>query len=223
MSERGKFETQAPPGPSDPSCPVREIFLVRHGETGAQWRGRFVGASDVALSEAGRGQVAALARRLGKERIGRCLASPMVRTRETAEALAKAAGVAVELCEDLREIDFGDWEGLSFGEIAQRDPEAVARWAAFEPEFVFPGGEALAGFQERVRRAAEAIGKLDEERVLVVSHGGVIRAMLCHWLGLSAREYLIFDVQPASLTTVRLFGERGVLMGLNDRTHLERD
>lgn len=222
MSERLASAMAAPGAESAASefaGAICEVLLARHGETGPELRGRFVGASDVALGEAGRAQAAALGRRLRGERFDRFLVSPMARTRQTAEPLA-AEGRALEIMEDLREVDFGAWERLSFEEIARRDPEAVARWSAFDPEFGFPGGESLAGFAARVRRAAEAIETMQAGRVLVVSHGGVIRALLCHWLGLSPRDYLLFEVQPASLTTVRLFGARGVLTGLNDRSHL---
>lgn len=225
MSDRLAMIMPAPQ--SDDDLPVEsvanvcEVLLARHGETAPELRGRFVGSSDVALGEAGRTQAAALARRLHGERFDRCLVSPMMRTRQTAEPIVES-GRKLEVMDDLREIDFGAWERLSFEEIAERDSDAVARWAAFEQDFCFPGGESLANFQSRVRRAAEAIEKMQSGRVLMVSHGGVIRALLCHWLGLPARDYLLFEVQPASITTVRLYGGRGVLTGLNDRSHLGR-
>jgi broad specificity phosphatase PhoE len=112
---------------------------------------------------------------------------------------------------DLREIDFGRWEGKTFSEIRDSSPAEIARWARFAPDFAFPGGESLRDFLGRVRRAADRLAADEAETVLAVTHGGVIKAMLCHLLGLDSRRYVAFEIAPASLTVVRLFEGKGVL------------
>ena len=116
---------------------------------------------------------------------------------------------------DLREIDFGRWEGLLFAEIAPGDSELVKRWSAWDREFAFPDGEAVAGFLARTGAVAERLAARPEETVLVVAHGGVIRALICHLLKLPPQNYLLFDVKPARLATLDLFSEGAVLTGFN--------
>ncbi len=183
------------------------LLLVRHGPIGAEYQGRFVGATDPPLDEGGRPQLVALARRLEGYRPQRCYCSPRLRCRQTALALFTTLaergleeGLAIRFDADLREIDFGHWEQRTFAEIARDEPALVDRWAALAPDFAFPGGESLASFLDRVRRAADRLVHEEVETVLVITHGGVIRAMLCHLLGLEPHRYLDFDIGYASLT-----------------------
>lgn len=192
-----------------------EVLLIRHGEIGEQYCGRYVGRMDPPLSTMGIEHAVALRRHADLAGVGLCLSSPSLRARQT----AAAAGLDTEIDDDLREIDFGRWEGLSFSEIAAADPEAVERWARLDPDFRFPGGESLQEFRERVRRVAQRIETGSPRRICVLTHGGIIRALLCHWLGLPPEAHLLLDVRPASLTRVRLSGSRGTLCGFNDLCH----
>ncbi len=135
---------------------------------------------------------------------------------ETAEAVAAALGLTVEADPDLREIDFGRWEGRTFEEIQQSDPQAVSDWATRPAEFAFPGGEAVRDFVARVGRAADRLAADPAEAVLAVTHGGVVRVAICHLLGLAVENYLLFDVRPACLAAVELFDGKGVLIGLDN-------
>jgi uroporphyrin-III C-methyltransferase/precorrin-2 dehydrogenase/sirohydrochlorin ferrochelatase len=202
--------------PQGPFLDATEVLLIRHGETGPEYRGRYVGRMDPPLSTTGLEHAAALRRHVELLHVGTgCLASPSLRTRQT----AAAAGLDATFDEDLREVDFGKWEGLRFAEIAAADPEAVERWAKLDPEFRFPGGESLAEFEARIRRVAERLAAGPPRRVAVVTHGGVIRALVCHWLGLPPEAHLLLEVGPASVTSVRLSGNRGTLCSLNDLCH----
>lgn len=202
--------------PASRPLDATEVLLIRHGETGEEYRGRYVGRLDPPLSTTGLEHAAALRRHTELLRAGtECLASPSLRTRQT----AAAAGLAAVLVDDLREIDFGEWEGLSFSEIAAADPEAVERWAKLDAAFRFPKGESVDEFQARVRRVAERLAAGPPRRVVAVTHGGMIRALVCHWLGLPPEAHLLLEVSPASVTRVRLFGNRGTLCALNDLCH----
>ena len=121
----------------------------------------------------------------------------------------------------LREIDFGRWEGMSFAEIASDDAAAVDRWAEMDRDFTFPDGEGIANFRERIGATAERIAAVAAETVVLFTHGGVIRFLICHFLGLPDRHHLLFDIRPASISEIRIDGGKGVLVRLNDRHHLE--
>ena len=129
-----------------------------------------------------------------------------------------------ELSEGLLEIDFGLWDGLTFDEIAAQWPGQVDRWAAFDPTFGFPDGETLQGFGDRMEQLRKALVARPEKTLALFTHGGVVRMLICKLLGLDIRHYLLFESQVGSISRVTLFPEgRGVLMGLNDISHLKEE
>jgi broad specificity phosphatase PhoE len=105
---------------------------------------------------------------------------------------------------------------MTFRDIREADPDGVARWARFAPDFAFPGGESIGGFLARVGRVAERMAGCGAPSVLAVTHGGVIRAMVCRLLDLDPRRYLLFEVRPASVTTIAVHDGGGVLVGLSN-------
>lgn len=147
------------------------ILLVRHGETDWNVERRVQGQTDRPLNAAGRAQARALADRLAGEQLHAVYSSDLSRARETAELVAGRHGLDVVILPDLREKDFGSWEGLTEREIAMRFPEArPGHWG---------DGETAVALAERVVRALGHIAAAHHgERVLVVSHGGPIRAAL---------------------------------------------
>jgi broad specificity phosphatase PhoE len=144
-----------------------------------------------------------------------CFCSPLLRARQTAEVILKNLHLPVHTDDDLREIDFGAWECKTFEEVVAADARAVKRWAEFDQRFTFPGGESLGGFLARIRRMARRLANDPASTVLAVTHGGVIRMMICHFLGLRPRNYVLFDVAHASCAVIDLFDGKGVLTGLN--------
>jgi alpha-ribazole phosphatase len=196
------------------------VILIRHGDLGEGCRGRYIGRTDVPLSEGGKRQAAALAGELGRLNGAYLLCSPLLRTRETAEIALGAANIC-NIDTDLREIDFGRWEGMGFSEIAASDPDAVERWAALDGDFTFPGGEGLRDFGKRIDAVAGRIAADPAGTVVAFTHGGVIRFLICRFLGLEDRHYLLFDIRPGSLSEIGIEGEKGVLTRLNDRCWLE--
>jgi len=198
---------------------AERLLLIRHGEVEEAGRGCYIGRTNLALSAQGRRQAAALAQVLAPLTGATVLSSPLARTCQTAE-IALGPGRPYTLDETLREIDFGRWEGKRFEEIAAGDPDLVEDWAALAADFAFPGGEAFGAFQERVVTAAERMRADPAETVVAFTHGGVIRLTVCHFLGLGGRDFLRFDVEPASLTEFRREnGEWGLFL-LNGRHHL---
>jgi alpha-ribazole phosphatase len=198
---------------------TQRLILVRHGDLGERCRGRYIGRTDAPLAAEGRRQAAALTGELGRlDGPPHILCSPLLRARETAE-IALGADAAFTTDDDLREIDFGCWETMSFAEIAAADPAAVDRWAAREDDFTFPGGESIGAFRRRIEAVAARIAADPAGAVVAITHGGVIRHLICHFLGLEYRRYLLFDVRPGSLSEIE--GGKGVLTRLNERHHRE--
>lgn len=189
------------------------LYLMRHGSTGPALHGRMVGSSDVPLGPEGPGQVREAAARLAGIGFAAFYASPRLRARQSAAIVADELGLGPPaLVDDLREVDFGRWERLTFAEISGQDPELAARWRVWSPDFVFPGGERVGDFVTRVKAAADGL-LAPGENVLVVAHGGVVRALLCHYLGLDPANYLLFDVKPAGIAVVDVFASgRGVMV-----------
>ena len=200
---------------------AKKVILIRHGDTGEQYRGRYIGSTDVSLSPAGRLQTSQLLNPLRKEAAVKYLSSPARRVCETAQAALAGSGITPEIIPDLREIDFGVWEGKTFAEISSDDPAAVSSWAAFRPDFTFPGGEGITAFAARVQAVGRMIAADPAKTIAVFTHGGVIRVLICHYLALDSSHYIYFDVKPASLTTLLLHEGRGVLTRLNDLHHTE--
>ena len=204
------------------STMTRRVILIRHGDLGEGCRGRYIGRTDVPLSEGGKHQAAALAGELGRLKGAHILCSPLLRARETA-GIALGVDMVCDIDADLREIDFGRWEGMGFAEIAAADPAAIDHWTSLNEDFAFPGGESIDDFRKRIGAVAGRIAADPAATVVAFTHGGVIRFLICRFLGLDDRHYLLFDVRPGSLSELSLDGGRGVLSRLNDRHHREGD
>jgi broad specificity phosphatase PhoE len=145
-------------------------------------RGRCYGSLDVRLSEHGLAQAEDLVGRL-TELYDVVCSSPRLRAVETAEPLAAARGVPVQVDERLREIDFGAFEGRTYDEIERTEPDLFRTWMERPTEVRFPGGESYCDVRERALAAYAEI-RASHECAVVVAHGGVIRAGLAAWLGM---------------------------------------
>ena len=157
-------------------------------------RGRCYGSLDVGLSAVGREQAATLAADLAQAEVDAAYASPLLRARETAAAIAARQGIPLLIDDGLRELDFGDCEGRRYDEIAATMPDLYARWMNAPTTVEFPGGEGFEALRRRARAAAARIrGELAGRTAVVVTHGGVWRALLADVLGLPTE--LIFRVE----------------------------
>lgn len=169
---------------------MTRVFLVRHGQTVWHAENRYCGVSDVAPSPEGREQAARLAGWARGAHLDAIWSSPLQRARQTAELAAQAAGIAPRIDARLRELDFGQGEGLTAAEMAARFPDA---WNAFRADPVrhhLPGGEDPAALVSRATEAlAEAARACPDGRVLVVAHTTLIRLVLCHYLGVPLSNY----------------------------------
>jgi probable phosphoglycerate mutase len=166
---------------------VTQLLLVRHGETDWNRDRRFQGHADQPLNDAGREQARALADELAGERIDVVYTSDLVRARETAEIVAARLGAEVLVRSELREIDVGEWEGLSWPEIEERHPEGARSW--HEHGHGWTSGETYDQLGERIIKALQQIAAdHPAQRVLVVGHGGTVRATRAFIEGLSVAD-----------------------------------
>ena len=189
----------------------KELYLLRHGAT--PLNGLYVGSTDVSLAEVGKEQVQRTGRILSSMHIEQVFCSPMKRCRETMELLS--LDTPMEIIDNLREIDFGRWEGNSFAEITTADQELIENWRISGETFCFPDGECVKDFNKRVELVSRRVVASTDERILIIAHGGTIRHLLCTFLGLSPEKKMIFDIQPGCFSTVALYDNLGILTGLN--------
>jgi broad specificity phosphatase PhoE len=193
---------------------VTVFHLLRHGEPTVFGRinGRLPG---VGLSAKGRAEIAAVAGRLAEEKIDAIYSSPLQRTRETAEILSDRLALPIQYREDVIELDFGEWTGLTADEI--RKDERWQMWNNCRSIAAIPGGESWRQVQDRVVGALFDLQRLHPaESVVIVSHGDVIRAGLLFALGMPLDFYSRIEVAPASLSTIRLDASGIRVLALNE-------
>lgn len=153
------------------------IYLARHGQTAYNHEGRFQGQLPVPLDQTGRAQALQLAEHTVNYGFRALWCSPLLRARETADAVGQRIGLQPREDPRLMETDAGDWTDVSFAAIQQREPERFAAFVACDPGFAFPGGES---FTEQEDRVSAALAEIEDRELpaLVVCHGMVIRAAL---------------------------------------------
>ncbi|GAA3439456.1 bifunctional RNase H/acid phosphatase [Kutzneria kofuensis] len=199
-----------------------KLLLLRHGQTPLTVERRYSGRGEIALSELGEQQAAAAAARLAKvPDIAAVVASPLTRTVQTARAVADAIGVELTTHDGLIETDFGDWEGLTFREAAERDPELHRRWLS-DTSVAPPNGESFDAVHRRVRRGRDdLIARYGGSTIVVVSHVTPIKSLLR--MALDAGPSLLYrlHLDTASLSIAEFYPDGNASVRLfNDTSHL---
>ncbi|MGV0050132.1 bifunctional RNase H/acid phosphatase [Mycobacterium colombiense] len=219
-----KPEPAAAPAPSAPGwtgargAPTR-LLLLRHGQTELSVHRRYSGRGNPALTEVGRRQADAAARYLAQRGgISTVFASPLQRAYDTAAAAAKALGLDVTVDDDLIETDFGAWEGLTFTEAAERDPELHGRWLR-DTSTAPPGGESFDAVAERVSRFRDRIVAAHQgSTVLVVSHVTPIKMLLREALDAGAGILYRLHLDLASLSIAEFYSDGASSVRLVNQT-----
>ena len=196
---------------------THRLILVRHGEPEAYARGRCYGKLDVGLSNLGREQIRRVARRLKKMQLSAVYSSPRRRAYESAEIIAIEHKLDVSSDPRLCEIDFGEFEGLTYDEVAERYPEEYREWMERPTEVTFPGGENFMTLRERVTHCADRIrASHSGQTVAVVSHGGVNRVILAEALHLESKYVFRVDQSYASVSIIDYYDHTPVVRLVNN-------
>ncbi len=225
---RGPAESAAWTGQT--GAPTR-LLLLRHGETALSIQRRYSGRGDPELTARGHDQAEAAAARLATPRadgfapdgVAAVLTSPLRRARQTAAAVADALDVPLEVREALTETDFGGWEGLTFAEARERDPELHGAWLGDE-HVAPPGGESFATVGARVAAERAAIvATYPGQTVVVVSHVTPIKLLLRQALAGGPEILYRLHLDLASLSVADFYPDGGASVRLfNDTTHVPR-
>ncbi len=205
-----------------PTVAATSLLLVRHGVTAFSVEKRFSGVGDPPLIEEGRSQARAVAARLGaRGGIDLVVTSAMSRCRETASVIASAVGAPVEQDDDLREVSFGVWEGLTFETVQERWPRELSSWLS-DPSLSPPDGESYESLRYRVSRAQQRL--VNRHRgltVCVVTHSRPVASFVASALDAPLASLYRLHVDNASLTQLDYYDDGPqVLRTFNDVSHL---
>ncbi|MCB9501307.1 MAG: histidine phosphatase family protein [Deferribacteres bacterium] len=174
-----------------------QVLIIRHGQT--EWNAvdRFQGHLDTNLSELGKKQAEAVAKRVKDFPITAIYSSDLKRARQTAQPIANKFNLSVQLDKDLRERHMGIFQGLTFAEIKEKHPDDYQKFMTWDPDYIIPQGESSRQKYDRSIACFTAIAdRHPGEQILIVSHGGTIDALFRHALGLTLsqpRKYKNFN------------------------------
>ena len=200
------------------------LYLIRHGETAYNRDRLGLGRADVPLTTLGERQAAAIGARLAREPIERILVSPLGRAIATAQAVRGERPIELEIRDELRELDVGVTEGMTFPDMRERHPDFFAAWVGVDgADTVMPGGESLRHVYERVAPLIGELRAAPEGVVAVVSHNFVTKVAICQLLGLELDAWRSFATDIASVSIFDLRDGRAITRALNDTCHLEMD
>ncbi|MHB8420415.1 MAG: histidine phosphatase family protein [Myxococcales bacterium] len=205
--------------------PLR-LFLARHGQTLGAREGRFCGDLEVPLDAQGLAMAQALGRHYARLPWEALYSSPRQRARATAQPLVDRVGLSLRIEDDLREIAYGEWEGLLEAEVAAKYPREFQGWQADPAAKAPPGGETGLQIAERAVRAVEAIRARHPAggNVMAFSHKATLRVLVCRLLGIDLSDFRRRVAQPPGTVTIVDFRDGGpMLLALADVRHLPPD
>jgi probable phosphoglycerate mutase len=206
------------------SQPATRLVLVRHGEAEGNRELRYLGSSDVPLTARGQEQANLLARAVEALSPRAQYTSPLWRARQTAAAISAVTRLEPQPLDALREMDFGAWEHLSRAEVAARNPELLAAWES-GAEWTPPGGESQSQVRARVTACADMLAEqYPDQTIVLVSHVGPIKALICATLDLPPSGARRMWLDPASLSLIEWrvgSPSSGLLRLFNATAHLD--
>ena len=218
--DKQTHQTASPAHWTGTDAPRTRFILLRHGQTQHSAEQRFSGTSDPELTDTGRDQARRAADALRKfGHIDAVVASPQARAQGTARIAAGALGLDVATEDGLRELDFGDFEGLTREEAVARDAEVFETWQS-SPNNAPPSGESLTALHRRVSRTRSKLQERYEgQTVLVVTHMTPVKSFLRQALGAGPELFKHLFLDLASISVVDYYGDFGVVRCVNDVAH----
>ena len=198
------------------------ILLIRHAVNDFVRTGRLAGRrAGVHLNEDGQAQARALGERLSSMPLARIYASPLERTMETAEAIAKHhPELAAQANCEIGEVRYGDWEGMAIKDLQRRKMWGVVQ--EYPSRASFPNGESLRAAQTRIVDAIESLASQHpDEMIALVFHADLIKMALAHYLGMHLDVFQRIVISPASISVLQLGHSRPFIISMNDTAHLQ--
>lgn len=201
---------------------MTRIIFVRHGETIWNNIGKYQGHTDIPLSTVGISQARKTAQRLSKENISTIYSSDLMRAQQTAEIIGLKHNLVINYCKDLREINFGQWEGRTYGEIEGQYPQLLNLWIEDPEKLKIPGGETFGELRERAMKVIDNILlKHHQETVLLVAHGGTISTILCSVLSIDLKNMWQIKQSNSAISIIEFYDKKGIVTLFNDTYHLD--
>ena len=199
-----------------------EIILIRHGETEWNSQKRMQGHSNSNLSEVGRGQIQALGELMKNVSFDHIYSSDSLRARQTAEAITQYSGHTLQFDQRIREKNLGVFEGLTSTEAKERHPEIYRLFKTAGANYVIDEGESTQQLLERALEFSEEIRlRHPQERVVMVTHGGVVRVLMKHALGLSIDAPTRFIIKNTGIFGL-IWNENWLVTQMGGVSHLEK-
>jgi len=201
---------------------VKTLYLIRHGATLNDGVKRYKGSIDVPLSEEGIEQIKKVSLYLGqrlKDQKPVVYSSPLSRALRSAEIISQVFNLKPVIVPELRERNFGIWEGMSFDEIKERYPEEFSLWASNPLRYSPPQGESTIEVRDRVMKALKWILQPSDSSlqpdIIVVAHGGVNRIILCELLGISLENIFRIEQDHGCLNIIEFHDDFPVVRLIN--------
>lgn len=184
---------------------LSKLYLIRHGEVIWNRKNAYAGQTDLPLNDNGIAQARLLAEYLAHKDIRAVYSSDLMRARETAGAIAARHGLEVRTTRDLREVNYGDWEGLTEAEIAEQYPDIFPKWRTDAANTRIPGGESFNEMKDRAFPAFLDIATRHQcEDIAIVAHKSVNRTLLCCLLGTDINRYRCIGQENACINTIQV-------------------
>ena len=202
---------------------MTKLLLIRHGQTDWNKDGKFQGQSDVALSEEGVRQAEELARNFPVESVDAVYSSDLKRAYRTAELIARKFGCEVQTKQTLRELNFGDWEGLSYAEIVNGWPDAMKNFLRHPDVLEVPHGETFQQLRERAMNTVqEIVAQHEGDTVVLTAHGGILRTILTAVLHMPLQYLWSIRQFNTAVNIVRYDDGNWTIELMNSIAHLSR-
>jgi len=196
------------------------LFLLRHGRTQWNKEGIFRGRADIPLDEVGRKEAELLGKRLKDVPIKAIFSSPLKRAQETASIIASFTKSPVFVREELIDISFGSWEGLSVEEVRLRFPDLYEKWLNAPHELSFPQGESLKVVEERAFNFIEDLkSNHQKDTIALVTHRVVLKVLISKLLGLNLKAFWRIEQGTSALNEFEWKNGMWVIKTINDTCH----
>ncbi len=200
---------------------MMRLVLVRHGETDWNASGRYQGQSNVALSDRGKKQAECLAGHFPLESLDAIYTSDLDRARETAEQVASKFGLSVNREKAFRELSFGDWEGLTYGEISKKWPKEAKKLFTAPDELQIPRGETFRELQERALKKIRQLYEAHvDQTVGVFAHGAINKTILAGLMHIPLHYLWSLRQDNTAVNILRIDGEYVMVELINSTAHL---